>query len=167
MYNSLESFLTDWAYEVESTLKFINNLNDDALKLPKSHEKARAMKQIVWHIISTPSEMLNLTGLQVFEVDYNTPAPESVKELKETYEKVNESLIENIKKNWNDEILKTTNDMYGEVWTKGDTLKYMLFHQIHHRGQLSILMRQAGLRVAGVYGPSNEEWQAMNLPAMI
>ncbi|TAE74787.1 MAG: hypothetical protein EAZ85_03995 [Bacteroidetes bacterium] len=167
MYHSLEDFFKDWAYEAESTLKFINNLSDEALKIPKSHEKMRAMKQIVWHIIATPSEMLGLAGLHLFEVDYNAPAPESVATLKEMYEKTNENLIENIKKNWNDETLKTSDNMYGEIWAKGDTLKYMIFHQIHHRGQLSVLMRQAGLQVSGVYGPSNEEWAAMNAPAMI
>lgn len=167
MYNSIESFLTDWAYEYESTLKFINNLNDEALKSPKLHDKLREMKQLVWHITATPYEMLGLAGLQLFEVNYELPAPTSVEELKENYQKTNDSLVENIKKNWNDEILDTTDDMYGEIWRKGDTLKYMIFHQIHHRGQLGVLMRLAGLKVPGVYGPSNEEWAAMNAPAMI
>jgi uncharacterized damage-inducible protein DinB len=30
------------------------------------------------------------------------------------------------------------------------------------RGQLTVLMRQADLKVPGVYGPSKEEWEAMN-----
>ncbi|MCK4657684.1 MAG: hypothetical protein KAT85_11650, partial [candidate division Zixibacteria bacterium] len=30
---------------------------------------------------------------------------------------------------------------------------------IHHRGQMTVLMRQAGLKVPGVYGPSMEEWE--------
>lgn len=167
MYNSIENFLSDWAYEYESTMKFINNLNDASLKSPKSHEKVREIKQLIWHIIATPSEMLALTGLPVFEVNYDLPAPTSVQELRENYQKTHESLIENIKKNWTDVDLKTTNEMYGEVWTKGDTLKYMIFHQIHHRGQLGVLMRYLGLNVPGVYGPSQEEWAQMNVPAMI
>jgi uncharacterized damage-inducible protein DinB len=105
--------------------------------------------------------------LPIFEVNYQLPAPSNVGELKENYQKLNDSLVESLQKNWNDEILKTSDNMYGEVWKKGDTLKYMIFHQIHHRGQLSILMRLAGLKVPGVYGPSNEEWEAMNMPAMV
>jgi uncharacterized damage-inducible protein DinB len=167
MYNSIQEFLADWAYEYESTLKFINHLQDENLKTPKLHEKVREMKQLVWHIISTPSEMLGLAGLPIFEVNYQLPAPSNVGELKENYQKLNDSLVESLQKNWNDEILKTSDNMYGEVWKKGDTLKYMIFHQIHHRGQLSILMRLAGLKVPGVYGPSNEEWEAMNMPAMV
>ena len=30
----------------------------------------------------------------------------------------------------------------------------------HHRGQMTILMRQAGLLVPGMYGPSKDEWLA-------
>jgi uncharacterized damage-inducible protein DinB len=34
-------------------------------------------------------------------------------------------------------------------------------HLIHHRGQLIVLMREAGLIVPGVYGPSREETAAI------
>jgi uncharacterized damage-inducible protein DinB len=37
-------------------------------------------------------------------------------------------------------------------------------HEIHHRGQMTVLMRQAGLKVPGVYGPSREEWTAYGMP---
>jgi uncharacterized damage-inducible protein DinB len=33
-------------------------------------------------------------------------------------------------------------------------------HLIHHRGQMSVLMREAGLIVPGVYGLSREETAA-------
>ena len=38
-----------------------------------------------------------------------------------------------------------------------------LSHQTHHRGQMTVLMRQAGLTVPGVYGPAREEWAAMGM----
>ena len=49
-------------------------------------------------------------------------------------------------------------DMYGEMWKKGKTLGVLVTHQIHHRGQLTVVMRLAGLKVPGVYGPAKEEW---------
>ena len=48
--------------------------------------------------------------------------------------------------------------MYGQRWTRGFTLHALLEHQIHHRGQMTVLMRQAGLRVPGIYGPAREDW---------
>jgi uncharacterized damage-inducible protein DinB len=43
-------------------------------------------------------------------------------------------------------------------WTKAFVLVSLLQHSCHHRGQMTVLMRQAGLKVPGVYGPAKEEW---------
>ena len=50
--------------------------------------------------------------------------------------------------------------MYGESWKRGFTLDVLVRHQTHHRGQMTVLMRQAGLRVPGVCGPAREDWAA-------
>ena len=42
-------------------------------------------------------------------------------------------------------------------------LGFLLFHQTHHRGQMIVLMRQAGLNVPGIYGPAHEEWAAYGM----
>jgi len=57
--------------------------------------------------------------------------------------------------------------MYGEVWKNGATLFILVTHQAHHRGQMTVLMRQAGLKVIGVYGPAKEEWLQMNMEPMV
>lgn len=49
-------------------------------------------------------------------------------------------------------------------WRRGSTLGRLLVHQTHHRGQMTVLMRQAGLTVPGVYGPAREEWAAFGMP---
>lgn len=54
--------------------------------------------------------------------------------------------------------------MYGEMWKKGKILAILINHQSHHRAQLTVLMRQAGLKVPGVYGPSKEEWGEYGMP---
>ena len=48
--------------------------------------------------------------------------------------------------------------MYGQKWTRSATLESIVKHQIHHRAQMTVLMRQASLKVPRVYGPSREEW---------
>ena len=45
----------------------------------------------------------------------------------------------------------------------GLTLQVLVVHQAHHRGQMTVLMRQAGLEVPGVYGPSRQEWAAYGM----
>jgi uncharacterized damage-inducible protein DinB len=56
-------------------------------------------------------------------------------------------------------------DMYGEMWKRGFTLYNLITHQIHHRGQMTVLMRQSGLKVPGFYGPSFEEWAQYGMEA--
>ena len=56
--------------------------------------------------------------------------------------------------------------MYGEVWKRGVGLSVQVHHHIHHRGQITLIMRQAGLKVPGLYGTSKEEWEAMGISAM-
>ncbi len=64
---------------------------------------------------------------------------------------------------WTDDTLQEDVTMYGETWKKGFALWVTVVHQVHHRGQLTVLMRMAGLKVPGVYGPCKEEWEAYGL----
>jgi uncharacterized damage-inducible protein DinB len=89
----------------------------------------------------------------------------SVKALTDAYKKYSDELVNSIKTNWTDANLQEEKNMYGETWKNGYTLQVLYVHQIHHRGQLTVLMRLAGLKVPGVYGPSKEEWAAMGMAA--
>jgi len=42
---------------------------------------------------------------------------------------------------------------------------FLIQHQNHHRGQMTVLMRQAGLTVPGIYGPAKEEWGNFGMEA--
>jgi hypothetical protein len=41
--------------------------------------------------------------------------------------------------------------MYEEKWKRGMTLAIIISHQIHHRAQLTVVMRLNGLKVPGVF----------------
>jgi uncharacterized damage-inducible protein DinB len=66
---------------------------------------------------------------------------------------------------WRDPMLDDELQMYGQTWKRRDVLMSLVVHQAHHRGQMTVLMRQAGLAVHGIYGPAREEWAKMNIPA--
>lgn len=83
------------------------------------------------------------------------------------YRQVSKSMVESVKKQWSDETLQEEREMYGERWTVGNTLSALIYHQIHHRGQLTVLMRQAGLKMPGIYGPSREEWSQYGMEAPV
>lgn len=164
MYYKISDFISDWTYESESTIKVFSNLTDESLS-KKVHEKVRTAGKLAWHITTSIPEMMNRTGLKIESVKEDSLIPATVSELVNAYKSVSEALITQVKANWNDESLLKEDDMYGEMWAKGKTLSILLIHQIHHRAQLTIVMRMLGLKVPGVYGPSNEEWAAMGMPA--
>lgn len=162
MYHSLDEFYKDWAYESSATLKLLNLLSDESLNQRVTPD-SRSLGFLANHLAHTIVEMPSLTGLQVKSDGLSEKMPSSAKEIAELYKKASDSLVEEIKKNWNDETLEQEDNMYGEIWKRGYTLYCLILHQTHHRGQMTVLMRQAGLKVVGMYGPAKEEWAAMGM----
>ena len=157
MYYKLQDFLNDWDFESKATLKYFNVLTDESLNQKVSPD-GRTLGFIAWHITRTIGEMMNRTGLNIETFDENEKNPAQAKAIFEKYKKISDSFVNEIKSKWNDDNLQIEDDMYGEKWKRGITLFSLITHQIHHRGQISVLMRQAGLKVPGFYGPAKEEW---------
>jgi uncharacterized damage-inducible protein DinB len=164
MYRKLQDFINDWTYESESTLKIFNNLTDESLT-KKVSEDVRTAGRLAWHITTSIGEMAKRTGLTFKTVDEKSDVPLSSKEIVNAYKEASENLLAAIKSKWNDETLLVEDDMYGEKWKRGTTLGVIISHQIHHRAQLTVVMRLAGLQVPGVYGPAKEEWVQYGMPA--
>lgn len=164
MFTSLEDFLTTWEKEAGATLRILEALTDDSLKQEISADD-RTLGRVAWHIAATIPEMMSRTGLVFESFDENMPVPDSAKKLVECYHEASDNMVSAMKKEWNDETLREEREMYGELWTVGATLKSLIYHQIHHRGQLTVLMRHAGLKVPGIYGPSREEWSQFGMEA--
>lgn len=165
MLRKIEDFQKDWAYEVEMTGKVLNTLTDASLT-QKVTADGRSLGFLGWHITQTLGEMLGLVGLKIDAPAFTEECPTNAGAIAASYEKAAKSVTHEIAKNWTDETLLQEDNMYGEMWTRGLTLFYLIAHQAHHRGQMTVLMRQAGLKVPGVYGPAKEEWAAMGAPAM-
>ena len=164
MYYKIEDFKNDWTYESGSTLKLFNNLTDESLN-KKFNDNLRTLGKLAWHITGSIPEMMNRTDLKIKGLDENLPVPKSAEEIAGAYKIISGELINEVTKNWKDENLSDKVNMYGEEWEKGKILSVLLIHQTHHRAQMTVLMRLAGLRVNGIYGPSREEWADMKMPA--
>ena len=157
MYYKISDFIEDWKYESESTLKIFGNLTDEVLTV-KFNNEIRTAGRLAWHIVTTLGEMAHRTGLIFETFDENATIPSTIKEIVKEYKRASDGMMKEISEKWKDETLLKENDMYGEMWKKGKTLSVLITHQIHHRGQMTIVMRLAGLKVPGVYGPAKEEW---------
>ncbi|MFD0693995.1 DinB family protein [Paenibacillus sp. GCM10027628] len=161
VYVTVQSFIEDYQNELTVTQKLLDALTDGSLK-QEIAPGYRTLGDLAWHLIPSGG-ILEPTGLKV---DYPpAEAPQSAAEIAQAYKKTTQSLIEAVRTQWNDETLQVTVNMFGQPWKNGFTLDMFIKHEIHHRGQLTILMRQAGLPVTGAYGPSKEEWSLMGMEA--
>lgn len=165
MYYKISDFEKDWKAEREGTLKVLNNLTDESLK-QRVYSEGRTLGFLAWHVTTSIGEMLSKVGIKTDSPAEDSPIPESASAIKEAYEKASKSVVDEITKNWTDETLLQEDDMYGQMWQRGQTLGILVVHEIHHRGQMTVLMRQAGLNVPGVCGPSKEEWAQYGMPAL-
>jgi uncharacterized damage-inducible protein DinB len=165
MYRTIEDFTRDWAYESEMTAKIFSKLTDESLG-QRVTKDGRTLGFLAWHIVVSLG-MATEAGLQ-FEApgDYASRPPAGAAAITAAYEKYAAALIASVAANWKDANLLEEVQMYGMTWTRGYALLAMVKHQTHHRGQMTVLMRQAGLVIPGAYGPAKEEWAAAGLDAM-
>lgn len=161
MIRKIDDFLTDWKHESNSTMKVLHGLTDESLS-QKVYDEGRTLGRLAWHIVITVDEMVSQTGLKFTATPHDAPMPTDAKEFAEAYKKSSEAMVQAIQKQWTDENLFEEKDMYGEQWTIATILQILISHQTHHRGQMTVLMRQAGLVVPGMYGPAKEEWLAFS-----
>jgi uncharacterized damage-inducible protein DinB len=162
MFRSLNDFYTVWNDESAVTQKVLAALTDASLSQAVSNDH-RTLGRMAWHIAQTVPEMMTRTGLTVEGAEEHAPVPKAAKEIADAYARSAVSLPAQIRAKWSDASLDETDEMYGEKWTRSFTLRVLVLHQVHHRGQMSVLMRQAGVRVPSMYGPTKEEWAQWNM----
>jgi len=163
MISSINEFEYVWSQEVEATQKIFKHLTDKSLSQAVTPE-GRTLGRLAWHITTTIPEMMSKTGLALAGPNPDDPVPTSAKAIFRSYNDAAISLLEEIKSKWTNATLQVEDNMYGQMWKRGQTLMSLVFHQIHHRGQMTVLMRQAGLALPGIYGPAREEWAAWGMP---
>ena len=167
MFRSLDDFAADWKQETDGTLKVLRNLTDASLA-QRVVPDGRTLGFLGWHITCTLAEMGGHAGLKVEGPTERThpEVPGQAAVIAERYEAGAASLLAAVMASWTDAQLTDLVPMYGEEWPKGVILSSLVKHQAHHRAQMTVLMRQAGVPVPGMYGPSKEEWTAMGMPPL-
>jgi len=164
MFRRVADFQKAWEGEREGTLKILRALTDASLAQAVTDDD-RTLGRMAWHLAQSVSEMMPRTGLSISEPAQDAPVPSSAGAIAETYETASKKVADEIAAKWTDATLEVEDDMYGMKWSRGQTLNALVVHQAHHRGQMTVLMRQAGLTVPGVYGPAREEWAAHGMTA--
>ena len=163
MIRRIDDFLNLWKCESEATLKVFRELTGSSMGI-RVTPAGRSLGFIAWHITTSLADMMTTAGVPAAGPKDKDPMPATSSEITECYQAGALAVAEAVKANWSDAQLSDEIPMYGEPWARGFVLWVLLAHQAHHRGQMTVLMRQAGLKVPGVYGPAEEEWAIYGMP---
>jgi len=158
----IDSLVQELEQEAQTTRRVLERVPDDRLTW-KPHEKSMSLGQLALHIATLPGTIAELAGQSPFPVpDFTQPsatrAAELVPALEESVAKARRIL-----QTMDDGALaKTWRAMDGDrevmAVPVGALLRsIMLNHWYHHRGQLSVYLRQVGVPVPSIYGPSADE----------
>jgi len=158
MVRKMDDFYARLETESDATSKIFAALSDESLdvSIVEGHRKLGGM---AWHLVVSYPEMMNHTGLNLGSVDSRSMPPSTVAEILAGYDAATAEFKAALKSQWSDESLEVVDEMYGMQWPRGLTLDILMNHEVHHRGQMTVLMRKVGLTVPGIYGPAKEEWE--------
>ena len=154
MYNTVDQFTNAYKIESDKTANVLSAISDQSLATQKSTDDKTSLADLAWHLAQAPVYILNQAGLGLTMP--TRPENATAAQALEAYKTVSAEVLAKVK-SWSDAELHNVKTFFGMEWSQGAALMATIHHEIHHRGQLSILMRQAGLKVPGIYGPNKEE----------
>lgn len=153
---SKEEILKLLGREFATTLKVIRAYPEGKLPFtphPRSSPAVRIMSTFVFEMYLIDAYVF---GENVDRSIFKTYSPEKVSALADDFEKASSKVLAEIDK-MSDADLKKPVEFAGNESTAGEFIQFMLFDQIHHRGQMSVYIRLAGGKVPSVYGPSADD----------
>ena len=113
----------------------------------------RTLGEVAWHIAQAVGSIASQLSWEVDGPAKSDPVPTEPSQILLRYERV----ISGIRKHLaalEDTSLDEGIAFYGATETRRGALRILLDHEIHHRGGLVILMRQAGIQPPPIYGPA-------------
>ena len=158
----LDAIRQEYDHEVKTTRRVLERVPDDRLGW-RPHPKSMSLGQLALHIAAVPSIVAAMVQADSFEPPLGQ-APEA-KSRTEVLDRLTQSSAAL------DTALKGLDDrrLHGNVsFTRnGQTFfemprmavlrSILLNHSYHHRGQLSVYLRELDVPVPSIYGPSADE----------
>lgn len=164
MYLKIKDFIDDWEEESAATIKILSQIPDTD-KSVKVNDNIRSLERLAWHVTQSLTEMPKSAGITDEDPLENMGIPEKFSDIIAIYKEQSVNLIKNLKNSWKNSDLFRELNIYGQVWQGRKVLSALVKHQVHHRAQMTVMMRLQNLKVPGVYGPSREEWSKYGMEA--
>ncbi len=158
-------FLRIWEREAKTTARVIRAFPKDNLDR-KPHERSRSVRDLAWQCVIDERVIEKIIdGANDLRNVASSPPPETMEEIAAAHELAHREASEKMRRQ-ETEFSKTVTVMLrgGSIQLdQAETIWGNLLDQIHHRGQLTVYLRQAEGKVPAIYGPSGDE--PMNFPS--
>jgi uncharacterized damage-inducible protein DinB len=159
----IDSLLQELEQEAETTRRVLERVPDDKLNW-RPHPKARSLGDLALHIATVPGGVAQLvtSGSAVQVPNFADPSPQSASELVPTLNDSVAKAKQALGEISDAELAETWRLMDGDrevfaIPRVAMLRSIMLNHWYHHRGQLSVYLRELNVKLPSIYGPSADE----------
>jgi uncharacterized damage-inducible protein DinB len=160
-----DGLIAEFDHEVATTRRLLERLPDDAERLAwKPHQKSMSLGGLATHISNLPVWGSSILGAPLFDL---ATMPSNVQE-KTSRREILAAFDENTRQTRAG--MSRTDAEYLDRWTlkRGDQemfsmpkiaafRTFLMYHLVHHRGQLSVYLRLNDIPVPAIYGPTADE----------
>ena len=160
--STVELLLQELEQEAQTTRRVLERVPNDRLSW-KPHDRSMSLGQLALHIASVPGAIAEISQISPFPVPkFEQPSATSAAELIPALDESLEKARTILRRLDDADLAKVWRVMDGDrevmAIPVGAVLRtIMLNHWYHHRGQLSVYLRQVGVPVPSIYGPSADE----------
>jgi uncharacterized damage-inducible protein DinB len=159
-----QQFLDGFQRETDTTVKVLKAYPADRLDLQPA-PKSKTARDLVWLFVMEQAllEKALTTGFDWSKpMPKSPPPPESLEGLISAFEQGRTRVIELVRNTPDDALVAGIVQFFTAPKTVGnfamlDFLWFILYDQIHHRGQFSVYLRMADGRLPSIYGPTADE----------
>ena len=165
--SELDAFLSTWDREADTTVKLLRALPSTQYDF-RPDSGGRSLGELAWHLAEGDAYMSYGVEKGQFAMDTKPPnieRPRTVEALAPGYERVHQEAVARIRKLKPEDLDRSIQFFTGPMSIRDILWSAILFHNIHHRGQLALMCRLAGGQAPGIYGPNREETAAMRATA--
>ncbi len=159
----LDRFIHTWDAEAAKTARILASIPADKYDF-KPDAEGRSLGELAWHLAESDTYAPFSIERGEFSFGVRPPGierPKTIEEMAPKFQRLHEESVARVRKLEDADLDRTMQFFTGPMTIRDLLWNVILFHQIHHRGQLSLLIRLAGSRPAGMYGPVREEMAAL------
>ena len=160
----VDALLPEFDHEMAVTRKVLERVNDAQFGW-QPHEKSMTLGRLATHVAEIPQwghTILAQPEFNMVDGEYKPTVATTTAEVLQLFDGQVKTIRELLAARSDAELMSTWTfkqngqELFGmpraAAWRS-----WVMNHLIHHRGQLSVYLRQTGSKVPGIYGPSADE----------